>query len=128
MVSTLESSDIEKGIHKKIWPITLVCIEHISGWLKEAKKTFLYLKALEIAGIETRNEIIRVYNDLSISDNERVKLIKYYFIELGIKEVAELEMERFYSLGLEFLKKIEIPEEQFRLLLSISTSMMERSH
>ncbi len=92
------------------------------------KKTFLYLKALEIAGIETRNEIIRVYNDLSISDNERVKLIKYYFIELGIKEVAELEMERFYSLGLEFLKKIEIPEEQFRLLLSISTSMMERSH
>ena len=46
--SIFASSDIEKGIHKKILPNIPVCTGRISAWLKEAKKTYPSLTAWKL--------------------------------------------------------------------------------
>jgi geranylgeranyl diphosphate synthase type II len=91
------------------------------------KKTFLYLKAIAIAGEESIN-IIRDFNDRNLIDADRVSLIKSYYIKYGIKAVAEAEMDKYYKKGLDNIAELNLASEKLNPLLSLSAQIMNRAH
>ena len=91
------------------------------------KKTFLYLRALELAG-DDKYKIISVFNDLSLSDPERVKTVKQFYLAFNIQKNAEAEMEAYYLKGLQCLENLGIPEKKLEPLLAISSQIMQRAH
>ncbi len=68
----------------------------IGGDIAACKKTFLYLKALEIAPKEQRQTLKKFYNDTSITRSDKISGVLNMFNELRIKEIAS-EMVAYYT-------------------------------
>jgi geranylgeranyl pyrophosphate synthase len=76
------------------------------------KKTFLYLKALEIADKQTKEELLSLYNSPEINDNYKIKSTKDIFTRLKIDIESNKKIDKYYSMGMECLEKINISQEK----------------
>lgn len=88
------------------------------------KKTFLLLKALELADESTRGKL----NDLLNENNEHKKVegVKEIYHLLEVKKLAEAEMQRFYNKGLSALEKVNAPKEKKKVLTDFTEQLMQR--
>ncbi len=92
----------------------------------EGKKTFLILKAKELASDNTDLDLINQYftnNGLAAS---QVPEMKQLFIKLGIFEIAQTEIERQLALAESAIKSIE-QNAYTAMLLALSQSLNKRS-
>lgn len=92
------------------------------------KKTYLMLKALELAsptqGRELRNWLARKNFD----EKEKVNAVKNIFLETGVKEKAEAEMEKYFQQSTTALNKVNTDPEKKQQLISFSEHLMMRQH
>lgn len=86
----------------------------IGGDLVEGKKTFLLLKALEIAKGNNKKLIKKVIDNGGIRKNEIGKY-KELFIKLGIIDYAQEEVNRYTNLALKQTKDIKNKEAKLSL-------------
>ena len=89
------------------------------------KKTFLYLKALEIADGETRKKLIDFYNN-SVNQEEKFKEVKAIFARLKIDQLALEKIDEYCNTGKESLNKISLDTEKKERLLAIAHRMIDR--
>ena len=101
------------------------------GDITSNKKTFLLLKALELAKDEkaTRlHELIKLNSANSISGDEKVFAMKEIYTQLGIKELAEKEMTHFYDTALNELSKISVDDDIKKFMKSFADQLMVREY
>lgn len=67
------------------------------------KKTFLYLKSLELAELEAREELIDWYSGPTYNVEEKVTKVKSLFEQAGVLAQAEAEKMRYYNEALSHL-------------------------
>ena len=91
------------------------------------KKTFLYLKALEIADKQTKEELLSLYNSPEINDNYKIKSTKDIFTRLKIDIESNKKIDKYYSMGMECLEKINISQEKKEALKIVAIKMIERN-
>jgi geranylgeranyl diphosphate synthase type II len=96
------------------------------GDVLEGKKTYLYLKALELADADTKKEIHDTYYSQALFKDEKVDAVKILFDRLDIKSVAKSEMNRFFNSASIALNSIEVPEERKTIIRDFAKSMMVR--
>jgi geranylgeranyl diphosphate synthase type II len=92
------------------------------------KKTFLLLKALELAKGETKLQLEQWINAKSFNTNEKIKAITHIHKSLGIDKMTIDASNQYFSQALEALKKVNLDEnkkEQLRLFLK---SIQERNN
>lgn len=87
------------------------------------KKTFLLIRALELARGTMRNELQQLMAGTHPAKVERITAI---FEELGVRLLAEKEMEKYFKLALHCLKTIDVPEERKSVLEAFSGTLMKR--
>ncbi|MEI6695760.1 MAG: polyprenyl synthetase family protein [Bacteroidota bacterium] len=96
------------------------------GDIATNKKTYLYLKAFELAKAE-RLKNLKSYFDLSEKESEKKILgVKSVYNELNIEALTKLEMQKYYDKALEFLHKITIDSAQKQNLLNFAQELMGR--
>lgn len=71
------------------------------------KKTFLYLKSLELADTETREELIDWYSGPTYNADEKVATVKALFDKCGVLTHAQAEQTQYYNIALEHLAALE---------------------
>ncbi len=89
------------------------------------KKTFLYLKALEIADKETRKRLINYFNSKE-GGIEKFNEVKAIFTRLKVDRLALEKIEEYRKIGLSSLDKINLLPEKKEKLFAISSLMIER--
>ncbi len=91
------------------------------------KKTFLYLKALEIADKATKKELLSLYNSPEINDNYKIKSTKGIFTRLKIDTESKKEIDKYYSKGIESLEKINLSNDKKECLRIVAVKMIDRN-
>ncbi|MFA5575186.1 MAG: polyprenyl synthetase family protein [Brumimicrobium sp.] len=88
------------------------------------KKTFLLLKAFELASEEQKDALNHALSDLQ--GNEKIIAVKTIFDALNIKEEAEKLKNQFYQLALKQMDAVQVPNKNKSELLKLAESLMSR--
>jgi geranylgeranyl diphosphate synthase, type II len=92
------------------------------------KKTFLYLKAFEMA--DGKNiELLQVYfqNDF-IDNSEKIARVKKIYRELGIEAATKKEIELYYNMALNYLDKVNVSPEKKSEILKFAYQLKQRDY
>lgn len=100
--------------------------KQVGGDILSNKKTFMLLKAYELADEETKKALDQQL--LEGNEEDKVQKVTAIFDQLGIKEVAEAQKELFYQNALEKMNRINVPEENKKELLGLAKYLMSRDH
>jgi geranylgeranyl diphosphate synthase type II len=100
----------------------------IGGDIASNKKTFLLLKALELADLRTKT-IIQDWIIKKEFDTElKVKTITDIYNKLDIKKITEDHISEFYQLALSIWEKIDVEYKRKAELLELAKMIMSRDH
>ncbi len=91
------------------------------------KKTFLFIKALDVSDEQTRNELLELYSFKDIDNEIKIKKVIDIFLKNGVDKAANEVIDNFFISGLEKLDKINISPEKKQYLLNIATKMIDRN-
>lgn len=100
----------------------------IGGDIVSNKKTFLLLKALELSNEEQKTILWNWIGKKDFDVNEKVMAVTAIYDELGIREITEASIDRFYQLALTVFGEIELPDETKAGLLQLANLIMNRDH
>lgn len=90
------------------------------------KKTFLLLKALELANGYTREDLQYWLYSGEADPQKKVEAVKQIYDFLGIRNLAEVEMKSHFEEGIRFLNRLPCNEDKKNHLKKFSYSLIER--
>jgi geranylgeranyl diphosphate synthase type II len=98
------------------------------GDIASNKKTYLFLKALELCDLDERLILNDLYNDSTIDSNIKIKKVKAIFDKTGVKETVELLMQDYYDKAIICLESINVGKERKSELSGLSATMFSRNY
>ncbi len=99
--------------------------KQIGGDIIQDKKTFLLLKALELAKGKTKAELTVLIGNTGIPPSEKVQRVKKIYEDLGVEEIANKQMEMYYANAMKSLASIKTPEKD--ILLALTGALLDRN-
>lgn len=102
--------------------------KQIGGDIIANKKTYLLLKAQELATGRTKKDLDFCLSSTSLKDEAKVEKIKHIFNELNIKKLAIDEMNLFYNTALLNLDSIDAPTEKKEVFENFAKTLMNREN
>lgn len=91
------------------------------------KKTFLYLKALEVLDDTSKNTLSNLFRaSTTISPEEKVKQVTALFDKAGIKNLTKDEMKHFHANALQHMECINVDYLNKKTLVDFCESLMVR--
>ncbi len=90
------------------------------------KKTFLYLKAFELAKGERLSHLQKFFSLNEEDSDIKINGVKAIYNELDIEAITLAEMQAYYNKALENLKNIDVSDERKENLLSFAAQLMKR--
>lgn len=98
----------------------------IGGDISSNKKTFLLLKALELAQGAYHDELTSLIGNSNIPVDEKISKVLNIYEKLGIRALTEEMMTNYYDKAIEYLEELEIDENNKDALYKISKNLMGR--
>ncbi len=99
--------------------------KQIGGDIIENKKTYLYLKALEICDENDKNKLLNYYNSKT-EDSKKVSEVTSLFLKNSISEFTIKEIEMYTNKSFEILETLSISSEKIEILKSFGLGLMKR--
>jgi geranylgeranyl diphosphate synthase type II len=99
----------------------------IGGDILCNKKTFLLIKAFEMANDEIKNELKSWIVAKDFNPEEKIKAVKSIYEKLRVKDESQLKIDEYFRLCLEYLDKVSIPAEKKRELYALVKKLVNRS-
>ncbi len=84
----------------------------IGGDILNNKKTWLLVKSMNIANEKQKDELKRLLALPNTNPKEKIKEFQQFYKNLGIKELAEEEVKKYYQISKNILNKISLTHEQ----------------
>jgi geranylgeranyl diphosphate synthase type II len=98
------------------------------GDIRANKKTYLYLKALELSSPQQQNELKELFNIQEENNDEKVIRVLTIFNDLNIKTETQKLMDCYYDKAMKTLEKIELNREKKGALVKLAESLMNRDN
>ena len=96
------------------------------GDIIENKKTFLYLKTLELATKSEAQQLEYLYSISPIENSGKIEAVKTLFESSGAAELTRKEIELYTDKAFKILDRIDIAEEKKAPLRNFGKMLMER--
>ena len=90
------------------------------------KKTFLWIRAFELANQDELAELEFWANDPTADSMKKVETITAIYNRIGIREMAEAEMARFFESAMLHLAAVNAPENRKSVLTGFAEKLMVR--
>lgn len=100
----------------------------IGGDIVANKKTYLYLKSLEIANATDRKTLIDCFFNSTMSPDKKVRIVKGIYEKYMINELTRDEMEKYFIAATEILEQLNAPKNKKNALLDFTKSLIRREH
>ncbi len=88
------------------------------------KKTYLYLKAFEIADEQTHEKLKKVF--LLTNNEEKINKVKKIYSMLQIDKIVDNEIDSYYQKALIYLNELNILEERKTEIKTFAANLMKR--
>ncbi|MEQ8519806.1 MAG: polyprenyl synthetase family protein [Cytophagales bacterium] len=100
--------------------------KQVGGDIISNKKTFLLLKALELANSSQRKELDNWLSLESFDETEKVESVKRIFTELHIDKITQELVNSYFDRSIYLLKSFTVSESRKQPLMSFLQSLMKR--
>ncbi|EOZ96800.1 Dimethylallyltransferase [Indibacter alkaliphilus LW1] len=101
--------------------------KQVGGDIIANKKTFLLIKAAELAKDESKSTLEHWLEQKEFDKEEKVKAVRKIYDELGIKALTEKKMQEYFDKGLAQLDSIDVPhKDAYQALLQITQDLINR--
>ncbi len=102
--------------------------KQVGGDIIANKKTFLLLKAFELATDDKKLELQNWVERKNFDAVEKVEAIKDIYDVLNIQQIAKETMENYLNKALNIFGQIDVPERAKSNLLTLTTQLMAREY
>ena len=100
--------------------------KQVGGDIIENKKTFLYLKALEMGTSLQHKELSDLFSIQPKDPSDKIKTIKTIFVETGAAALTQNEIETYTKKALKVLESLRITDAKKDLLRLFGENLMRR--
>jgi geranylgeranyl diphosphate synthase type II len=100
----------------------------IGGDISENKKTFLYLKCLELANADDRARLTALYSGNQSAPDRKVAKVLQLFDKYDIKSHTINEMEKYFNQATEILNRIKVNKVKKAELQHYAEWLYKRDH
>ena len=101
--------------------------KQVGGDIIENKKTYLYLKSLDLGNAEEVAELTHLFSEnYGGTDAEKIILTKAIFQSSGASEATQYEIEIYTNKAFAVVSDLNISEENKKLLIDFGTYLMNR--
>lgn len=98
----------------------------VGGDIVQNKKTYLLLKALELAEGATQSTLQEILSTSSMEEQAKVSAVTTIYESLKIREDAERIKEKYQTIAFEHLAAVAIPSERKKVLEALANELMGR--
>ena len=98
----------------------------VGGDIVQNKKTYLYLKALELANESQLASLKELYRQKRLNEEDKINRVKGLFNELNIKKETEAIKEKYRKVALSYLHPLNVPDDRKAVLEDFSDLLMRR--
>ncbi len=102
--------------------------KRIGGDILADKKTFLLIKASELATGEKAKKLRQLTGNDRIPEEKKIAGVREIYDELDISGLALKEMDRYYKKALAHLAKVMVPSNRTRFLRKFAEDLMGREY
>ena len=99
----------------------------VGGDIIENKKTYLYLKAIELSSEKDKNQLEHLFSLSAIDEESKIANVKEIFQSCGADIATQKAVEDFTNQAFQQLDSLQIPLEKKELLKGFGTWLMNRS-
>lgn len=100
--------------------------KQVGGDIISNKKTYLLIKAIELAQGDTKKELTYWINKKDFDSEEKVKAVVDIYNKLGIKELSETKMNDYFDKGLEILDALDVDMQKKTPLKNLALLLIDR--
>jgi geranylgeranyl diphosphate synthase, type II len=100
----------------------------IGGDILSNKKTYLLVKAMEIANKSILEEIQYWLRLKSPDPKEKIQVFLKIYNDLNVQELAMEDSKKYYAISLEYLKQIDIHEHRKEELYKLAAYLINRKY
>lgn len=100
--------------------------KRIGGDILEGKKTYLLITALNKANKEQKEHLLSTLKSGNISDSLKIETVKAIYDNLGVKEIAEQEVENYKNEAFKIIEELKIDEKGKDILSEIADRLIGR--
>jgi geranylgeranyl diphosphate synthase type II len=90
------------------------------------KKTFLYLKALELANEDSRLKLQNLFSETVEDEDRKIFEVLQIFDKLSVRRHAEAVMEQYYQAAMQSLSKVKADPAKKELFRQFGVKLMKR--
>ncbi len=98
----------------------------VGGDIIQGKKTYLYLRAVELLEGQARQDFITTYLSTELDPNEKVESVRSIFDSLYIPNYCEEAKEAFFDLALSHMTMVDVPQSKKEELIEFSRKLLNR--
>jgi geranylgeranyl diphosphate synthase, type II len=100
----------------------------VGGDIIQNKKTFLYLKSLEIAQDDDKKELLTWYNTTTteLTEVEKINAVKEIFLRGGVLTLADTLKNEYYETAIKHLEEINVAAEKKAVLWAFAEELLHR--
>lgn len=99
----------------------------IGGDIRENKKTYLYLRALQEAKPQQKQKLLHYFSSTDFDEVEKFNAVKNIYQELDIQSKTTERIQDFVSQALKELDKISLPEERKKTFRDLAIELSSRN-
>ena len=99
----------------------------IGGDIIQNKKTYLYLKALELADTKTEANLKNLYMENDFSDFEKISKVKDIFNNLDVKMHTESLIQELTENAYDHFNALSVPRKRLQEIKGLAEFLMKRS-
>ncbi len=100
----------------------------IGGDIVANKKTFLLLKALEVANTSQKSQLMEWINEKEFDPAEKIESVKQIYLDLNLQDINQEMMDDFYQVALNELNTARLDPAQKNRILELGQLIMRRQH
>ncbi len=100
--------------------------KQVGGDIIANKKTYLLIKALEKANAAQRKQLNQIFSRKKFNKKAKVDAVKAIYSELGVRELTEKSVRRFFKKGFDYLNTVNIPSQTKEQLRQFTEALIGR--
>ena len=92
------------------------------------KKTYLLIKALELAKGKTKTDLLQLITNNNTAAEKKIREVRRIYSQLKVEEHSKARMNEYYSKAIAALKSVNVEDEKKQGLMSFATKLMNRQY
>ncbi len=100
--------------------------KQVGGDIIENKKTYLYLKAIEFATAEEKDQLLHLFSIQPNDNTDKINSVKEIFNQTGASEATQVAIEEYTFKAFDTLEQMNIDSHKKEILHQFGKNLMDR--